>query len=109
MNRSELFSSLLAATGTLHPAGETTATELDDLRRAFLQRFEHASPPPVATSGSPSQPRLAAELDYLVAQHLSAGPRTWRSISLPATLTERRRCAMPIRNSHWRLSATKRR
>src|SRR5215469_3252181 len=72
MTKTELFSSLLAATGNLQPAAETTAAELDDLRRAFLQSFEHASPPPAATSSSAASRGSGPELDYLVAQHLSA-------------------------------------
>jgi hypothetical protein len=71
MNRSDLVSALLAATGDLKPTGGSTNAELDDLRRALLNSFDTV-PPPSAASPSPAPPALAAELNYLVAQHASS-------------------------------------
>jgi hypothetical protein len=81
MNSSELFSLLLTATGDLQPASDTTTAELDDLRRAFLHSFEHALTPAVAASAARPEGQLAAELDYLVAQHIAA-PRSEYAVHL---------------------------
>src|SRR5882724_12407749 len=75
MNRPDLLASLLAATGDLQPTAETTVAELNDLRRALLDSLAQTAGRVDAESAAPSaDARLTAELQYLIAQHLSAPP-----------------------------------
>src|SRR5438034_1074513 len=75
MNRPDLLASLLAATGDLQPTAETTAAELNDLRRALLDSLAQTAGHVDAESAPPSaDARLTSELQYLIAQHLSAPP-----------------------------------
>jgi len=75
MNRPDLLASLLAATGDLQPTAETTVAELNDLRRALLDSLAQTAGRVDAESAPPSaDARLTAELQYLIAQHLSAPP-----------------------------------
>src|SRR5262249_52928831 len=81
MNRSDLLASLLAATGDLKPTSGSTLAELDDLRRAFLQSFEQTPAGTAPAPHSAAAGTLTSELEYLVAQHLSA-PRAGNPVRI---------------------------
>jgi len=76
MNRPDLLASLRAATGDLQPTAGTTVAELNDLRRAFLESLGQPTGEVHVESAAAASTddRLTAELQYVIAQHLSARP-----------------------------------
>ena len=76
MNQPDLLASLLVATGDLQPTAGTTVAELNDLRRAFLESLSQPAAGDHAESAAEASAddSLIAELQYLIAQHLSGPP-----------------------------------
>jgi len=73
VQRHELLDSLVALTGDLRPAAQSSAAELTDLRRAFVRKLQsQAAPTAVAGAAGQGDASLLSDLNYLVTEGLAA-------------------------------------